>query len=84
MRPDYYYKILKENFPDIIDKAKDVLSYCYDNNPYLQEQFSNKEEYIECFFDKNKFRKKVYEENKYFIDPETGLKYSNENWSVIM
>lgn len=85
MRPDYYYyKTLKENFPDIIDKAKDALSYCYDNNPYLQEQFSSKDEYIECFFDKNKFRKKVYEENEYFIDPETGLKYSNETGSVVM
>lgn len=84
IRPSNYYEILKENFPDIINEAKDVLGYCYDNNPYLQEQFSNKDEYIECFFDKNKFRKKVYEENEYFIDPETGLKYSNETGSVVM
>lgn len=79
-----YYETLKENLPDIINKAKDVLGYCYDNNLYLQEQFNSKDEYIECFFDKDKFRKKVYEENKYFIDPETGLKYSNETGSVVM
>lgn len=84
MKSPDYYEILKENFPDIIDKTKDVLSYCYDNNPYIQEQFSSKDEYIECFFDKNKFRKKVYEEDKYFIDPESGLKYSNETGSVVM
>lgn len=73
-----------KEYTEVTKKIKDAAKYCYDNNPYIQEQFDSAEEYFDCFADKNKFRKKVYEEDKYFIDPETGLKYSNETGSVVM
>lgn len=71
-------------YPELISQVRDIAYYCYDNNPYLQEQFKDKEEYYECCTDKDKYRDVAYNKSSYFIDPETGMKYDNKTYSAVM
>lgn len=80
---DNVLRIFKTEYADIYAKFEETVKYCYDNNEYLREQFNTYEEYLECCTDRNKYVNKI-STDKYFIDPETGLKYSNETGSVVM
>ena len=80
---DNILRIFKTEYADIYTKFEEAVKYCYDNNEYLREQFNTYEEYLECCTDRNKYVNKI-STDKYFIDPESGLKYSNETGSVVM